>query len=142
MKNYCDDIDIYDNILNNYDEYLKIVDICHNLSSIRINNLIKKFGGYNYENECYYKEIKNDDISYAIDIYCDKMDSTCLILHSSRGYRDLEKILIEEECIHGFSKYEDEDTLYRKFLFPKEEKKLLYITEKVIDIFKEKVLKK
>lgn len=46
--------DMYDNILNNYEEYLKVVDICHNLSSIRINNLIKTFGGNNYENECFY----------------------------------------------------------------------------------------
>ena len=85
--------DMYDNILNNYEEYLKVVDICHNLSSIRINNLIKTFGGNNYENECFYKEIKNDNISYAIDIYCDKIDSTSLILHSSKGSDDLERIL-------------------------------------------------
>lgn len=128
--------DMYDNILNNYEEYLKVVDICHNLSSIRINNLIKTFGGNNYENECFYKEIKNDNISYAIDIYCDKIDSTSLILHSSKGSDDLERILSENECMYGFSKSEDEDTLYRKFLFPKDEKKLLYITEKIIDLFK------
>ena len=122
--------DMYDNILNNYEEYLKVVDICHNLSSIRINNLIKTFGGNNYENECFYKEIKNDNISYAIDIYCDKIDSTSLILHSSKGSDDLERILSENECMYGFSKSEDEDTLYRKFLFPKDEKKLLYIKTK------------
>ncbi len=132
--------DVYEKILNNYDEYLKVIDICHNLSSIRINNLIKTFGGYNYENECYYKEIKNDNISYAIDIYCDKMDSTSLILHSSRGCDDLERLLVEGECMYGFSKSEDEDTLYRKFSFPKEEKKLLFITEKIIDIFKNELL--
>ncbi|WP_300757332.1 hypothetical protein [uncultured Brachyspira sp.] len=131
--------DMYDNILNNYEEYLKIVDICHNLSSIRINNLIKTFGGNNYENECFYKEIKNDNISYAIDIYCDKIDSTSLILHSSKGSDDLERILSENECMYGFSKSEDEDTLYRKFVFPKDEKKLLYITEKIIDLFKKEI---
>ena len=131
--------EMYNNILNNYDEYLKVIELCHNLSSIRINNLIKTFGGYNYENECFYKEIKNDSISYAIDIYCDKIDSTILILHSSKGPEDLEKLLIEEECMHGFSKSDDEDTLYRKFSFPKEEKKLLYITGKVIDIFKREI---
>ncbi|WP_304331804.1 hypothetical protein [Brachyspira innocens] len=131
--------DMYDNILNNYEEYLKVVDICHNLSSIRINNLIKTFGGNNYENECFYKEIKNDNISYAIDIYCDKIDSTSLILHSSKGSDDLERILSENECMYGFSKSEDEDTLYRKFLFPKDEKKLLYITEKIIDLFKKEI---
>ncbi|WP_240516593.1 hypothetical protein [Brachyspira sp. G79] len=114
--------DMYNNILNNYEEYLKVVDICHNLSSIRINNLIKTFGGNNYENECFYKEIKNDNISYAIDIYCDKIDSTSLILHSSKGSNDLERILSENECMYGFSKSEDEDTLYRKFVFPKDEK--------------------
>ncbi|MDO6993588.1 hypothetical protein Q5M87_06140 [Brachyspira innocens] len=131
--------DMYDNILNNYEEYLKVVDICHNLSSIRINNLIKTFGGNNYENECFYKEIKNDNISYAIDIYCDKIDSTSLILHSSKGSDDLERILSENECMYGFSKSEDEDTLYRKFAFPKDEKKLLYITEKIIDLFKKEI---
>ena len=131
--------DMYDNILNNYEEYLKVVDICHNLSSIRINNLIKTFGGNNYENECFYKEIKNDNISYAIDIYCDKIDSTSLILDSSKGSDDLERILSENECMYGFSKSEDEDTLYRKFLFPKDEKKLLYITEKIIDLFKKEI---
>lgn len=131
--------DMYDNILNNYEEYLKVVDICHNLSSIRINNLIKTFGGNNYENECFYKEIKNDNISYAIDIYCDKIDSTSLILHSSKGSDDLERILSENECMYGFSKSEDEDTLYRKFVFPKDEKKLLYITEKIIDLFKKEI---
>ena len=131
--------DMYDNILNNYEEYLKVVDICHNLSSIRINNLIKTFGVNNYENECFYKEIKNDNISYAIDIYCDKIDSTSLILHSSKGSDDLERILSENECMYGFSKSEDEDTLYRKFLFPKDEKKLLYITEKIIDLFKKEI---
>lgn len=131
--------DMYDNILNNYEEYLKVVDICHNLSSIRINNLIKTFGGNNYENECFYKEIKNDNISYAIDIYCDKIDSTSLILHSSKGSDDLERILSENECMYVFSKSEDEDTLYRKFLFPKDEKKLLYITEKIIDLFKKEI---
>ena len=87
--------EMYNNILNNYDEYLKVIELCHNLSSIRINNLIKTFGGYNYENECFYKEIKNDSISYAIDIYCDKIDSTILILHSSKGPEDLKKLLIE-----------------------------------------------
>ena len=131
--------DMYDNILNNYEEYLKVVDICHNLSSIRINNLIKTFGGNNYENECFYKEIKNDNISYAIDIYCDKIDSTSLILHSSKGSDDLERILSENECMYGFSKSEDEDTLYRKFAFPKDEKKLLYITEKIINLFKKEI---
>ena len=131
--------DMYDNILNNYEEYLKVVDICHNLSSIRINNLIKTFGGNNYENECFYKEIKNDNISYAIDIYCDKIDSTSLILHSSKGSDDLERILSENECMYGFSKSEDEDTLYRKFASPKDEKKLLYITEKIIDLFKKEI---
>lgn len=131
--------DMYDNILNNYEEYLKVVDICHNLSSIRINNLIKTFGGNNYENECFYKEIKNDNISYAIDIYCDKIDSTSLILHSSKDSDDLERILSENECMYGFSKSEDEDTLYRKFAFPKDEKKLLYITEKIIDLFKKEI---
>ncbi|MDA1469772.1 hypothetical protein OGZ02_13225 [Brachyspira hyodysenteriae] len=34
------------------------------------------------------KEIKNDNISYALDIYCDKIDSTSLILHSSKGSDD------------------------------------------------------
>ena len=114
--------DMYDNILNNYEEYLKVVDICHNLSSIRINNLIKTFGGNNYENECFYKEIKNDNISYAIDIYCDKIDSTSLILHSSKDSDDLERILSENECMYGFSKSEDEDTLYRNLHFLKMKK--------------------
>ena len=41
--------------------------------------------------------------------------------------------------MYVFSKYEDEDTLYRKFLFPKDEKKLLYITEKIIDLFKKEI---
>ncbi|ADG71271.1 hypothetical protein [Brachyspira murdochii] len=131
--------DMYDNILNNYEEYLKVVDICHNLSMIRINKLIKTFGGNNYENECFYKEIKNDNISYALDIYCDKIDSTSLILHSSKGSDDLERILSENECMYGFSKSEDEDTLYRKFVFPKDEKKLLYITGKIIDLLKKEI---
>lgn len=131
--------DMYDSILNNYEEYLKVVDICHNLSSIRINNLIKTFGGNNYENECFYKEIKNDTISYAIDIYCDKIDSTSLILHSSKGSDDLERILSENECMYGFSKSKDEDTLYRKFVFPKDEKKLIYITGKIIVLFKKEI---
>lgn len=131
--------DMYDNILNNYEEYLKVVDICHNLSMIRINKLIKTFGGNNYENECFYKEIKNDNISYALDIYCDKIDSTSLILHSSKGSDDLERILSENECMYGFFKSEDEDTLYRKFVFPKDEKKLLYITGKIIDLLKKEI---
>lgn len=87
----------------------------------------------------FIKEIKNDNISYAIDIYCDKIDSTSLILHSSKGSDDLERILSENECMYGFSKSEDEDTLYRKFAFPKDEKKLLYITEKIIDLFKKEI---
>ena len=131
--------EMYNNILNNYDEYLKIVDICHNLAVIRINNLIKTFGGYNFENECFYKEIKNDKVSYAIDIYCDKIDSSSLIIHSSKGYDDLERILKKEECIYGFTKSEDEDTIYRKFAFPKDEKKLLYITEKIINILQKEI---
>lgn len=128
--------DFYFNVLNNYDEYIKIADMCSNLSSIRINHLIKTFGGYNYENECYYNEFKNKEISYSIDIYCDKIDSSYLIIHSSKGYKDLEQLLIKEECMYGFNKSEDEDTLYRIFLFPKEEKKLFFITEKLIKIFK------
>ena len=132
--------DFYTNVINNYDEYLKIVDICHNLSSIRINHLIRTFGGYNYENECYYNEFKNKEISYSIDIYCDRIDSTCLIIHSSRGIKDLEQLLIDEECMYGFSKSSDEDTLYRKFAFPKEEKKLFFITEKLIKIFKARTM--
>lgn len=60
--------DFYFNVLNNYDEYIKIADMCSNLSSIRINHLIRTFGGYNYENECYYNEFKNKEISYSIDI--------------------------------------------------------------------------
>lgn len=35
--------DVYDKILTNYDQYLKTIEICHNLSSIRMNNLIKAF---------------------------------------------------------------------------------------------------
>ncbi len=132
--------DFYHNVINNYDEYLKIVDICHNLSSIRINHLIKTFGGYNYENECYYNEFKNKNISYSIDIYCDRIDSTRLIIHSSKGYKDLEQLLMDEECIYGFNKSNDEDTLYRNFSFPKEEKKLFFITEKLIKIFKSKTM--
>ena len=92
-----------------------------------------------FENECFYKEIKNDKVSYAIDIYCDKIDSSSLIIHSSRGYDDLERILKKEECIYGFKKSEDEDTIYRKFAFPKDEKKLLYITEKIINILQKEV---
>ncbi|MDA1469771.1 hypothetical protein OGZ02_13220 [Brachyspira hyodysenteriae] len=48
----------------------------------------------------------------------------------------MERILSENECMYGFSKSEDEDTLYRKFVFPKDEKKLLYITGKIIDLLK------
>lgn len=127
--------ELYFDILKNYDEYIKMLNTYKNSSSIRINYLIEKFGGYNYEDECYYNIFKKSDGSYySMDIYCNKFDSTCLIIYSSKGSNELNNILKENNII-GFNMSEDEDTLFMKLNFPKDENKLYYITDKLINIF-------
>lgn len=127
--------ELYFDILKNYDEYIKIVNIYNNSSSIRINYLIEVFGGHNYENECYYNIFKkNDNSYYSIDIYCNKFDSSRIIIYSSKGANELDKILKNNDITY-FNKSQDEDTFFMKLDFPKDENKLHYITKKLIDIF-------
>ena len=132
LKSYRE---LYFDILKNYDEYIKIVNIYNNSSLIRINYLIELFGGHNYENECYYNTFKkNDNSYYSIDIYCNKFDSTRIIIYSSKGPNELNRILKENDII-GFNKSQDEDTFFMKLDFPKDENRLYYVAKKLIDIF-------
>ena len=132
LKSYRE---LYFDILKNYDEYIKIVNIYNNSYLIRINYLIELFGGHNYENECYYNIFKKKDNSYySIDIYCNKFDSTRIIIYSSKGPNELNKILKENNII-GFNKSQDEDTFFMKLDFPKDENRLYYVAKKLIDIF-------
>ncbi|MDO6994994.1 hypothetical protein Q5M87_13350 [Brachyspira innocens] len=148
--------DFYNEIINNTDEYEKIkliVDMYNNLIVTRINNLVSKFQGDNYKNECFYRdfESKKRGLNYAIDIYLDNDyywfnlfsrgentgDDPKLIKKWEQDNKDIEAWLKKHNLFDDTFYFEDR--WKKEFKFPQQEKELYDFTEKVISLLEEYV---
>lgn len=148
--------DFYNEIINNADEYEKIkliADMYNNLIETRINNLVSKFQGGNWKNECFYRdfESKKRGLNYAIDIYVyndyywfslfsrgeETGDDPKLIKKLKQDNKDIEAWLKKHNLF--------DDTFYfdgrwaKEFKFPQQEKELYDFTEKVIELLEKDV---
>ncbi|WP_101503076.1 PD-(D/E)XK nuclease family protein, partial [Brachyspira pilosicoli] len=148
--------DFYNEIINNTDEYEKIkliADMYNNLIATRINNLVSRFKGDNWKNECFYKdfESKKRGLNYAIDIYLDNDyywfnlfsrgedtgDDPKLIKKWEQDNKDIEAWLKKHNLF--------DDTFYfdgrwsKEFKFPQQEKELYEFTKKVIELLEKDV---
>lgn len=148
--------DFYNEIINNTDEYEKIkliADMYNNLIATRINNLVSRFKGDNWKNECFYKdfESKKRGLNYAIDIYLDNDyywfnlfsrgedtgDDAKLIKKWEQDNKDIEAWLKKHNLF--------DDTFYfdgrwsKEFKFPQQEEELYDFTKKVIELLEKDV---
>ena len=148
--------DFYNEIIDNTDEYEKIkliADMYNNLIATRINNLVSRFKGDNWKNECFYRdfESKKRGLNYAIDIYLDNDyywfnlfsrgedtgDDPKLIKKWEQDNKDIEAWLKKHNLF--------DDTFYfdnrwsKEFKFPQQEKELYDFTEKVIQLLEKDV---
>lgn len=148
--------DFYNEIIKNTDEYEKIkliVDMYNNLILTRINNLVSRFKGANWKNECFYRdfESKKREVNYAIDIYVDNDYYWFNLFSRGEDTGDDPKLIKEWEQdnkdIEAWLKKHNlfDDTFYfdgrwtKEFKFPQQEKELYDFTEKVIQLLEEYV---
>lgn len=144
--------DFYNEIINNTDEYEKIkliADMYNNLIATRINNLVSKFEGNNWKNQCFFRdfESKKRGLSYAIDIYVYN-DYSYFYLFSREDIKLTDKWEQDNKDIKAWLKKHNlfDDTFYfdrsrwsKEFKFPQQEKELYEFTEKVIELLEKDV---
>ncbi|WP_297276239.1 PD-(D/E)XK nuclease family protein [uncultured Brachyspira sp.] len=148
--------DFYKEIINNTDEYEKIkliADMYNNLIVTRINNLVSRFKGDNYKDECFYRdfESKKRGLNYAIDIYVDNDyywfnlfsrgedtgDDPKLIKEWEKDNKDIEAWLKKHNLFDDTFYFDDR--WVKEFQFPQQEKELYDFTEKVIELLEKDV---
>ena len=144
--------EFYDKIVNDGKEYEKIELIAtmyNDLIKTRINNLAEKFGGENWDNQCFYRDFYSEKrgINYAIDIYTNDYKYSYLQLFSreegtvtddnpkskkkwEQDNRDIEAWLKKHKLFEGF--YFDDWRWTKDFKFPEEEKALYEYADKLI----------
>ena len=144
--------EFYDKIVNDGKEYEKIELIAtmyNDLIKTRINNLAEKFGGENWDNQCFYRDFYSEKrgINYAIDIYANDYKYSYLQLFSreegtvtddnpkskkkwEQDNKDIEAWLKKHKLFEGF--YFDDWRWTKDFKFPEEEKALYEFADKLI----------
>lgn len=143
----------YEKIKEEPQEYEKIkliVDMHNNLIITRINSLIEKFNGNNYNNQCFFRDFYSEKrgLNYAIDIYANNYQYSNLYLFSRENDRekfeqdnkDIEAWLKKHNLFEGFEK---DETWYnewnKNFKFPEDEKALYDFTKKLIECLEKDV---
>ena len=146
--------EFYDKIVNDGKEYEKIELIAtmyNDLIKTRINNLAEKFGGENYNNECFYRDFYSEKrgINYAIDIFANDCKYSYLNLFSreegtatddnpkstkkwEQDIKDIEAWLKKHKLFEGFYFNDDSCRWTKDFKFPEEEKALYEFADKLI----------
>ena len=144
--------EFYDKIVNDGKEYEKIELIAtmyNDLIKTRINNLVEKFGGENWDNQCFYRDFYSEKrgLSYAIDIYANDYKYSYLQLFSreegtatddnpkstkkwEQDNKDIEAWLKKHKLFEGF--YFDDWRWTKDFKFSEEEKALYEYADKLI----------
>lgn len=121
----------------------------NNLIATRINNLVSKFEGNNWKNQCFFRdfESKKRGLSYAIDIYVYN-DYSYFYLFSREDIKLTDKWEQDNKDIKAWLKKHNlfDDTFYfdrsrwsKEFKFPQQEKELYEFTEKVIQLLEKDV---
>ncbi|WP_300366353.1 PD-(D/E)XK nuclease family protein [Brachyspira sp.] len=147
--------DFYKEIINNTDEYEKIkliADMYNNLIVTRINNLVSKFKGAEWNKEWFYKEFesKKRGLNYAIDIHIYYDNSYFYFLSRSEYTEDDPKLIKEWEKDNKdieawlkkhnlFDAFYFDDRWVKEFKFPQQEKELYDFTEKFIQLLEKDV---
>lgn len=149
--------EFYDKIVNDGKEYEKIELIAtmyNDLIKTRINNLAEKFGGENWDNQCFYRDFYSEKrgINYAIDIYIYNNKSLLFLFSREEGTatddnpkstkkweqdnKDIEAWLKKHKLIEEFRLPEEGDNTWWRFMkefkFPEEEKALYEFADKLI----------
>ena len=148
----------YEKIKEEPQEYEKIkliVDMHNNLIITRINSLIEKFNGNNYNNQCFFRDFYSEKrgISYAIDIYIYNDKSLLFLFSREEGTatednpkstkkweqdnKDIEAWLKKHKLLSEFRLPEEGDNTWWRFMkefkFPEEEKALYEFAKKLIE---------
>ena len=142
MEKYKTDKDILKKI--NY-----TVEMYNNLTIARVNNLVEKFSGVNYNNECFWRNFPSEKRggNYAIDIYIYN-DKSLLYLFSREEMQDkleqdnkyIKAWLEKHNLFKGFEKCDDIWHGWAKeFKFPEEENALYEFTKKLIKLLEEDI---
>ncbi|WP_432633597.1 hypothetical protein [Brachyspira sp.] len=142
----------YEKIKKEPQEYEKvklIADMYNNLTIARVNNLVEKFSGVNYNNQCFWRNFPSEKrkTNYAIDIYIYN-DKSLLYLFSREEMQDkleqdnknIKAWLEKHNLFKGFEKCNDIwHGWVKEFKFPEEENELYEFTEKLIKLLKEDI---
>ena len=141
MEKYKTDKDIFKKI-----KY--IGEMYSNLTLTRINNLINKFNGENWDNICCYIQFPSEKrgSNYGINIYTDNYQYSLLQLYSDENSQqdteDIKAWLKKHNLFDGFYFHNEGDEPSRwtkKFKFPEEENKLYKFAEELIKLLEEDV---